>query len=76
MNWLNELESLVANGLKWLSNGAMQSLYGVGAEVNFVNADGQLITGKINSSGDVEAEGQIYSGKNFFMSTSGDLTTT
>ena len=76
MNWLNELESLVANGLKWLSNGAMQSLYGVGAEVNFVNADGQLITGKINSSGDVEAEGQIYSGKNFFMSTSGALTTT
>jgi peptidoglycan hydrolase-like protein with peptidoglycan-binding domain len=59
MEWLQDTNVLIAQALKWLSDGAVSS-FSTGQEVTFKTGDGKTITGKANAQGEVEADGQVY----------------
>ena len=72
MNWMNELNSNIAQALSWLQSGAMQSIYGEGKEISFITGDGKtLATGTIDANGNVITNGQIFSGSSFSISPNG-----
>ena len=68
MKWLEELENNVAKAIEWLMMGnSTSSLKNKGElqkgdKVTFTTADGKKVTGKVNSKGQVVADGQIYEG--------------
>ena len=74
MNWLNELNANIASALSWLSTGAMQSLIGEGNEITFKDADGNTITGIVDSNGNVTANERIYGAKTFSTNSSGEFS--
>ena len=72
MAWLQDTNVLIAQALKWLSDGAVSS-FSTGQEVTFKTGDGKTITGKANAQGEVEADGQIY--KDVSMDAYGNYST-
>ena len=76
MQWLNELEGLVATAVSWLGGGALQLLYGQGKKVTFTNASGEEITGTIDENGNIIVGNSLYEGKNFVVSSDGKVFST
>ena len=73
MDWLNETNKMIAQGLAWLSEGAVGA-FNAGKTISFTNADGQTVSGKVSANGDVVTEdGSVYT--DVEMDTSGNYST-
>ena len=76
MNWLNELNMTIAEGLAWTNGGgALRTLYGEGKTVEFLDANGNKVSGTIDSVGNVVGEDFIYDATSFSMDRDGNIST-
>jgi outer membrane protease len=56
MDWMQTTNVLIAQALKWLSEGAV-STFATGKEITFTNGDGKSVKGVVNEKGEVVADG-------------------
>ena len=73
MDWLNSLNSDVAQALGWLKTGAMQTMFGEGKEVTFKDKDGKTITGTVDKEGNVVTKYGTFKADTFSMDSDGNV---
>ena len=77
MVWDNSTAQQIANGLSWLSSGAVQSLYGQGESFEIADKNGRTFTGKLDDEGNfVASDGAVFDAGTLWLDREGEAHTT